>query len=43
MKEKKKVEVATLGFEPVPQHPPAIIVLPLTTRPCDHYTNQLFI
>ena len=39
MKE-KKMEVTTPGIEPEPLHPPAKIVLPLTTRPCDHCSNQ---
>ena len=35
MKEKKKPEVATGGFEPASQLPPAKKVRPLTSGPCD--------
>ena len=41
MKEKKKLEAATPGFELAPQLPPAKKVRLLTTRPCHHYTRLL--
>ena len=40
MKE-NKMEVATPGFEPAPQLPPAKKIRFLTTRPRDHYSNLL--
>ena len=36
MKEKKKLELAPLDFEPAPQLPPAQKVRPHITGPCDH-------
>ena len=35
------MEVATPGFEPAPQLPPAKKQQFPTTRPCDHCTNRL--
>ena len=40
MKE-NKMEVATPGFEPAPQLPPAKKMRFLTTRPRNHYSNLL--
>ena len=40
MKE-NKIEVATPGFEPAPQLPPAKKMRFLTTRPRNHYSNLL--
>ena len=37
MKEKKKLDVATPGFKPAPQLPPAKKGPFLTTGPCDQY------
>ena len=42
MKEKKKKELPTRGFERASQLPPAKKVQPLTTGPCDRYIHFLW-